>query len=67
MTKTQILTEQAKNYDDDALLDALTSATDTDEIRVLELEMEVRTSPYFRPDSQRSLLADLLAGGGPFC
>lgn len=62
MTRIEILTQQAKSYDDDMLLEAMSVAADDDEIRVLDLEMEARTSPYFKEDSSRSLLGDLLSG-----
>jgi hypothetical protein len=64
MTKIEILTEQAKNYADDFLLEMLDAATDTDEVRVLELELDSRTNPFLSPDTERSLLGDLLNGRG---
>lgn len=66
MTRIEILTQQAKNYDDDALLAAIDMATEADEIRVLELEMEARTSLYFQPEASRSLLGDLVNGTSLF-
>jgi hypothetical protein len=66
MTKIEILTQQAKNYADEFLMEQLDMATDADEVRVLELEMDSRTSPYLAADSSRSLLGDLLGGASLF-
>lgn len=60
MNKIEILTRQAKEYPDEFLLEQLDLATDTDEVRVLELELDSRTNPFLNPNTERSLLADLL-------
>lgn len=63
MTTIEILTEQAKNYSDEHLMFMLEQATDEDEVRVLEQEIEFRTSPFSAKNAsttQRSFLADLL-------
>lgn len=62
MNRIEILTAQAEQYPDEFLLEQLDAATEVEEIRVLDLELERRTSPYFRADSQRSFLADLTNG-----
>lgn len=62
MTKIEVLTQQARNYPDDLLLEMLVAATDGDEVRVLELEIDARTNPFLAADSKRSLLGDLLTG-----
>lgn len=65
MNRFEIFAKQAANLPDEALLEALAAATEPAEVRALETELEGRTSPY-GAGSQRSLLADLLAGGGLF-
>jgi len=62
MTRIEILTEQAKGYDEGMLLEAMDMATDADEVRVLELELDARTNPFLNAKTERSLLGDLLAG-----
>jgi hypothetical protein len=66
VNRIEILTKQAKNYADDFLLEQIDFATEADEVRVLELELESRTSPYLAADSSRSLLGDLLGGASLF-
>lgn len=68
MNRIQILTEQAKQYADEYLLEMLDAATDPTEISVLEMEMDARTNPFFSPGAkpQFSLLSHLAKGGRIF-
>jgi hypothetical protein len=45
MNRIEILTEQARNYADEFLLEMLEAATDPNEIVILEIELNARTTP----------------------